>query len=71
MQIRNNSIVLCVTDDGKGFKRNNSEDVKTKSGLGLTGMTERVRMLNGTFDIDSNEGEGTRIEIQIPINRKT
>ena len=71
VQIRNNSIVLCVTDDGKGFKRNNSEDVKTKSGLGLTGMTERVRMLNGTFDIDSNEGEGTRIEIQIPINRKT
>jgi ligand-binding sensor domain-containing protein/signal transduction histidine kinase len=60
-------IVLSVSDNGKGIDRSNAQDVKMKSGLGLTGMTERVRILGGTFEINSEIGKGTHIEITIPV----
>lgn len=65
-----NHIVLNVSDNGKGFDKNNTRDTKTKSGLGLTGMTERVRILGGSFEINSEVEKGTRIEIKIPISHK-
>ncbi len=66
-----NHIVLKISDNGKGFSRNNEQAVKKKSGLGLSGMTERVRILGGIFEINSAVGEGTRIEIRIPFNNET
>jgi len=65
-----NHVVLSISDNGKGFNLNNNQNVKTKSGLGLTGMKERVRILGGIFEIYSAIGEGTRFEIRIPINNE-
>jgi signal transduction histidine kinase len=57
-----------VTDDGRGF------DAEAVLGLavpvrsvGLLGMQERVRLLNGHLTIDSQPGTGTVISIEIPI----
>lgn len=57
-------INLEVSDNGKGFE---IENITPKSvGLGLTGMKERVRILHGIFNINSEPGKGTRIRIEIP-----
>ena len=53
--------VFCVHDDGKGFDSN-----ITTNGLGLIGIKERVKMLDGTFSIESNQKLGTKIKIRLP-----
>lgn len=38
--------------------------------LGLLGMQERVRLVNGTFQIDSREGKGTTLRVELPLPRE-
>ena len=54
-------LLLTIEDDGKGF------DVHRVRGLGLIGMSERVTHLSGTFDIESLEGRGTLLRIELPL----
>ena len=62
------NLTVLVSDDGKGFEPNkpNIKDA-AKGGFGLLGMSERVKMLGGTEEIESRPGEGTTILIKIPI----
>jgi signal transduction histidine kinase len=39
-------------------------------GLGLLGITERVRELCGNIAIASEPGKGTRLEVVLPLNRE-
>ncbi|CAM1342405.1 tetratricopeptide repeat-containing sensor histidine kinase [Tenacibaculum amylolyticum] len=61
---RSDSLNLTVIDDGVGF--DNSIEV-TESGMGLKGVASRVNALNGTIDIDTGRGNGTTINIEVPI----
>ena len=63
---------LYITDDGKGFevKRYFSSPPMIRRGLGILGMKERVELAGGTFFIDSDPGQGTRISIKIPIVKR-
>lgn len=65
-------ITVVVQDDGKGFDvsslRLNTGTPGSTSGFGLVGMKERVKLLSGTFEIQSAPGEGTRIQAQIPLD---
>ena len=36
-------------------------------GMGLAAMAERVRILEGVMDINSEEGEGTTITVSLPV----
>ena len=54
---------LVVHDDGKGFDQT---DVRDES-LGLVGMRERVALLGGRLAIDSSEGAGTMLKVEVPI----
>jgi two-component system sensor histidine kinase UhpB len=54
-------IVLEVSDDGKGFAF--AEEDK---GLGLSGMRERALLVDGTLDIDSRPGRGTKVRLEVP-----
>jgi signal transduction histidine kinase len=56
-----NRLVLHVQDDGRGF------DSKRIRGVGLLGMSERVHHLSGTFEIESEEGRGTRLRVTLPL----
>jgi two-component system invasion response regulator UvrY len=51
---------LTITDDGKGIAPS------TPKGFGLTTMTERMRSLGGTCDVESAPYEGTTIRVGIP-----
>lgn len=59
------SLHVSIEDDGKGFENDLSS--RSSPHLGLIGMQERVRLLNGDFKIDSKPGTGTRITIKIPL----
>jgi two-component system CheB/CheR fusion protein len=54
---------VAIRDDGHGF----DVDTSKGKGLGLISMEERVRHLGGTFSISPKPGDGTRIEIRIPL----
>lgn len=57
------AITLTITDNGQGMSRDESDK---SYGLGLRLMQERVQELQGSFLLDSNPGQGTRIEIRVP-----
>lgn len=58
-------INLKIQDNGKGFDVKEKSENKTQGGFGLLGISERVRMLNGTFSIKSETEKGTTIEIEL------
>lgn len=59
-------IALTIQDIGGGFDLN---EVRRRKGLGLVSMEERVRLARGRFAIESRVGEGTRVEVRIPLKR--
>ncbi len=56
------SLLLKVTDNGKGFNMQS-----TGRGLGLIGMRERVESLNGKLQLESEPGKGVLINISVPL----
>jgi signal transduction histidine kinase len=64
------NIILRIKDDGQGFDLEEAfRKARQNKRLGLLGMQERVRMVNGTFKIHSTPLEGTKIIITIPLDR--
>ena len=59
-------IELQVVDNGQGF---DPDTISESGGLGLVSMQERIRRLNGAFDIQSVPGEGTTVAVKVKINR--
>jgi signal transduction histidine kinase len=58
---------LAVRDDGLGFDVAKTLEQAPNCGhLGLLGMKERVQILGGDFEVDSESGRGTRIRISFP-----
>ncbi|HEX4922399.1 MAG TPA: sensor histidine kinase, partial [Candidatus Bathyarchaeia archaeon] len=55
---------LNVRDLGKGF---DVEVARQGRGLGLTSMRERVRLVNGTIEIQSTPMGGTTIHVRVPL----
>jgi PAS domain S-box-containing protein len=58
--------ILSVKDNGKGFD-NIKLSVSPHRGTGIYNMKERVNLLGGSFDIISQPGKGTRINVKIPF----
>lgn len=58
---KEDEIYVLLKDDGIGF------DGRETSGFGLRSMKERARLLNGSVDIHSTAGEGTTVEVRIPL----
>jgi signal transduction histidine kinase len=56
---------LELRDDGAGF-----EVQDRHTGLGLTGMHERVKQMNGELEIASTRGKGTRVVVALPLNHE-
>ena len=55
------SIVVRVSDDGRGF------DPGRSRGMGILGMEERVKRLGGTLRVESQPGKGTTVTAEFPI----
>lgn len=60
-------VTFRIEDDGRGFDpEKGSEEKGFCSGLGLTAMDERIRMLGGTINISSGANVGTKITFKVP-----
>jgi PAS domain S-box-containing protein len=59
---------LAVRDDGIGF---DTATWRTGRSLGLASMRERVRLVDGTLDIESAPGRGTTITVWVPAKESS
>ena len=61
-------IRVSIKDNGVGFHLpENLEDLSRTGKLGLIGMQERMRLLDGSIKIESEPGKGTTVMVEIPI----
>lgn len=73
-------VTLEICDDGVGFdpnaaaadnqERNAEHNRSRHRGLGLLGMRERMRMIDGELTINSTQGKGTRIVAHAPLRKR-
>ena len=66
----NNGIKMRIKDNGKGFAVDQRPSPEGEKRLGLLGMRERVRQVNGSFAVKSAPGEGATVEVEIPFDSR-
>jgi signal transduction histidine kinase len=62
-RVEKGALVLAIEDDGRGFCISKG----SRSGNGLLNMERRIREIRGHLQIWSRLGEGTRIEVRLPL----
>jgi signal transduction histidine kinase len=69
----NRHIAIEIRDNGKGFDAEPlwSGKLPEGAGLGLQGMIERIRMLDGSITIHSQPAAGTAVHIELPLSAGT
>ncbi len=56
--------ILVIEDHGQGF-----DPAQTAPGhFGIIGLVERAKLMGGTLNLETGIGEGTRIDIRVPID---
>jgi two-component system NarL family sensor kinase len=61
-------VTLSVDDDGSGFEASGCDTaLRSSRRFGLIGMCERVRLLDGTFAVQSSPGAGTAVKAVVPL----
>jgi len=67
VRARRSAIELQIVDDGVGFEVERALAKAAQRGrLGLVGIAERVRMVGGTFEIESRPGGPTSLKLTLP-----
>jgi signal transduction histidine kinase len=59
------SVELVVRDDGRGF-----DPGQSTSGFGLVGMRERVALVRGSFELESEPEAGTTLHVVLPVSEE-
>ncbi|MDN5213979.1 type IV pili methyl-accepting chemotaxis transducer N-terminal domain-containing protein [Fulvivirgaceae bacterium BMA12] len=61
---------ITIADDGKGFdvKKLKESGHFSASGHGIFNMKERTAFISGNFNLHSEPGNGTQIDLTIPLN---
>jgi len=69
LDLAQDQVMAVVEDNGSGF---NVEEVLNGSPntIGLSALRERIEMLGGGLDIQSSQGQGTRVEFTIPVEQE-
>lgn len=61
LRMKDKSLSLTIQDDGQGF-----DPSAIPSGhYGILGIKERIRLVNGTFEIQSENGKGALLKVEI------
>jgi signal transduction histidine kinase len=68
LYVEEGQLVASVSDRGRGFNLAAVESsYNTRGSLGLLNMRERARLAGGDCRIRSSEGEGTTVEVRVPL----
>lgn len=65
LSLAGSSVRIAVADDGRGFDVDQALASPGKS-VGLMGLQERARLLNGRMDVRSKRGTGTELTVEVP-----
>ena len=63
-------LLLRVKDDGQGFEPSSTFSV-IGGHFGILGMRERAERLGGRFDFASRLGDGTEVEVRVPLGTRS
>lgn len=67
-KLQNDNYLILIEDDGVGIVEE-SEDAKPGEHVGLNIMRERARRIDGELNIETEPGEGTRVELQFMYSK--
>ncbi len=68
LQCHDDTVRLCVADDGVGFTfPANLDDLARRGHLGLAGLHHRVRYSGGRLVVSSTLGRGTTVRVDLPL----
>jgi ligand-binding sensor domain-containing protein/signal transduction histidine kinase len=67
VKLKDNLIEFICRDDGHGFDFETAQN-SSKSGLGLNGIAERVKILKGEYNIESEIEKGTKVIVRVGKN---
>lgn len=59
---------VLIHDNGKGFNVDMVQAKVPEGSFGLVGMKERVELLEGVFEVQSDENAGTKLMMRVPVN---
>jgi len=62
LECNKSELRMTITDDGIGF-----DPQKKRSGIGISNMFSRARLLNGDLNIETEEGKGCRLTVIFPV----
>jgi len=65
--------LLEIADNGVGFDvkgMQQSYDSRSNSSLGMVNLRERAELVNGVLQIDSAPGQGTKVQVYIPLTEE-
>ena len=61
------NLLLQLEDDGKGLsKPTDLRSLANSKHFGLVGISERVALLGGSINIESSQGNGTILQVEVP-----
>jgi signal transduction histidine kinase len=64
---RGHNIRLLILDEGSGFV---PSKIQGGLGLGLVSIKERAQLVHGSLRVKSAPGQGTQIDVNVPISWK-
>ena len=65
LRLRDGILTVLVEDNGVGFDP--AQTSRTGRRVGILGMEERASLIGGTLRIHSQPGQGTRVELTVPV----
>jgi signal transduction histidine kinase len=67
LAVADGALRLAVEDDGRGPEHTDTAKLEREGHMGLTGMRERLTAVGGGVRFDGRPGEGTRLDIHVPV----
>jgi signal transduction histidine kinase len=67
VDVVDSSARLLVADDGRGFSPETREQRRVEGHLGLSLVEELAQQAGGSMTVDSQEGAGTRVRLEVPL----
>jgi len=61
------NVHLRIRDDGVGFDTSHADELLREGHFGLAGMRERVALAGGGLQLRSTPGQGTTVEVTLPL----
>ena len=71
LKVTEEQVDASVKDDGDGFDYAEKVSRPLRKNYGLTSMQERVGLMGGQIQIESQAGQGTQVTVTVPVKERS